>query len=344
MKKFLFKTGIFFLPFLFFIIVYFILDPFKVLYKYDAYFNPSETGCVFLNTNYVSTTNFDNHYEEFKYNSFIFGSSRAFFYRISDWQKYIDNEPAYHFESGGEALYSIYKKILYLDKKNISIKHALLILDYDILIQDSQKNGHLGLSSPQLENYRNFFNFHLASIKGFLNLRFLYAYIDFRISGTIKPYMTRSFLIEHRPFSYDYKTNEIQFSYYEELIKKDKYYTDELMEVFFNRDSTESFSPPVIGETQKQMLRTIMAVFSKHNTNYKIIISPLYDQVRLATEDINFLKSLYGEKSVFDFSGINRITNNYRNYYENSHYRPQIAKQLMDQIYQESEKFQVQKK
>lgn len=305
-----------------------------MIYHYEQYFKPVEPGCVFLNTNYVSTTNFDNHYNEFKYNSFIFGNSRSFFYRISDWKKQIGNEPAYHFESAGEALYTIHKKIQYLDKKGVSLKNALLVLDYDILVQDKPQTGHLGFSPPQLEEYHNIIDFHLASLKGFFNPAFIYAFFDFRISGKIKPYMIRSKLIDHRPFTYNYKTNEIHFFHYEKLIEENKYYTKNRMSEF-DRDPAESYYTPAITQTQQEMLNEIRDIFNKHSTNYIILISPLYNQVRIANEDIKSLNTLFGEKYVFDFSGKNNITNDYHNYYEKSHYRPHVARHLMNKIYRE---------
>ena len=42
---------------------------------------------------------------------------------------------------------------------------------------------------------------------------------------------------------------------------------------------------------------------------------------------------LEGKQNVFDFSGINFITNDYHNYYENSHYRPHVADYIMKEIY-----------
>jgi hypothetical protein len=337
MKKFIYKTLLFFLPFVFLAVLYFITDPFKVLYKYDSYFDNSVNGVVFLNTNYVSTSNFDNHFEKFQYNSFIFGNSRGWFYKTSDWKKHIGKEPAYHFTTGGESLYAIHKKILYLDSKGVDIKNALLVLDYDILVQDEPKSGHLGIMAPQLEDYQNWFQFHLASLKGFYNVEFLYAYIDFIVSGRVKTYMERSKLLDNRPFRYNYKTNQISFAQYEQLISNNEYYTDERMQVFYNRDDKTSYSPASIEAKQKKMLLEIFLVFKNHKTNYKIIISPVYSQERLAKEDLSYLQSLFGNQHVFNFSGKNKFTEDYNNYYESSHYRPHVARELLRIVYRERE-------
>jgi hypothetical protein len=216
MNRFILKILIFSLPLLFVVFLYFILDPFKVLYKYDSYFKEKVNGTVYLNTDYVATANFENRYNQYHYTSFIFGNSIAWFYRVADWQKYIGNEPAYHFDAAGETIYALHKKILYLDKKEITIKNALIILDYSILSAKEPKSGHLGIISPQLVDNKNWVQFHIASITGFLNIQFMYAYLDFKLTGKLKPYMYRNHLIESRPFRYNPVNNEFSFYQYDQ--------------------------------------------------------------------------------------------------------------------------------
>ena len=49
--------------------------------------------------------------------------------------------------------------------------------------------------------------------------------------------------------------------------------------------------------------------------------------------EVEQLKELFGAENVYDFSGINKYTNNIRNYYEGAHYRPCLGRQLLDSIY-----------
>ena len=105
------------------------------------------------------------------------------------------------------------------------------------------------------------------------------------------------------------------------------------MQKFYYRDSIQKYSPKVIGESQYRMLKEISEIFKKHKTKYKIIISPLYDQLKFNKSDVRILQMLFGDENVFDFSGINFITNDYHNYYENSHYRPHVADYIMKVIY-----------
>lgn len=43
---------------------------------------------------------------------------------------------------------------------------------------------------------------------------------------------------------------------------------------------------------------------------------------------------LFGENNIYDFPGVNSITEDYHNYYEDSHYRPCVARFILQTIYQ----------
>jgi hypothetical protein len=68
------------------------------------------------------------------------------------------------------------------------------------------------------------------------------------------------------------------------------------------------------------------------NVNYKIILSPLFEQLKWHPNDFNLLKNLFGSNLV-DYSGINYFTNNKLNYYESSHFRPIVGNEILQQMY-----------
>ncbi len=334
MKKFIISFLLFLSPLILILGIYIYLDPFKVIKSYTTFFDESEKGRVGLNQDYISTTTFDNNYKTENYNSFIFGNSRSIFYQISDWKKHLSPDSrCYHFDASGESLFSINKKIQYIDKKGLEIKNVLLILDFSTLIQDKSKSGHLFIISPQLVDYSNIKDFHFTFFKAFLTPKLFYAFIDFKITGKVKPYMKKDFLLDDRPRNYDIKINELRYDFFEDLINSNNYYTPERLSVFHDRSATQNYSPISINKNQKTFLGNIHNIFIKHNTDYKIIISPLYDQIKLNSEDFEYLKILFGENNVFDYSGINEITKDYRNYYESAHYRPHVSRKIMNEIY-----------
>jgi hypothetical protein len=326
---------IFCLPFIILLIVYVYLDPFKVIRRYQSYYVSDVIPRVVLDRDYVSTATFDNNYSMYRYDSFIFGNSRSIFYEVKDWKPYIaETSSCFHFDASGETLYGLYKKIKYLERQNISINNALVIIDYSTLNGIEQvKMNHLSAISPQLEDNKNLISFHLCFIKAFFTPKFMIAYFDYKVSGKIRGYMTKNHLLDDRPVHYDLVTNELSYPLFERLIESGEYYTIERMKVFYQRDSIQSFSPVVIGEKQRNMLTDINAVFIKNRTNFKIIINPLYDQQKLNEKDILYLASLFGKERVFDFSGINELTDDYSNFYEASHYRPHVAREILQRIY-----------
>ena len=93
---------------------------------------------------------------------------------------------------------------------------------------------------------------------------------------------------------------------------------------------------PVIGVKQLEMLQEMARIFKKHNTDYRVIISPLFDKLPLNKQDVKTLRTVFGEQLVYNYSGSNKFTESYQNYYELSHYRPHVARQIMKEIYTQS--------
>ncbi|MFI0491758.1 hypothetical protein [Flavobacterium sp.] len=324
------------IPLFFLFLIYLFTDPFKVVKTYDTFYDNSKNERVGLNKDYVSTTTFINNCNKKKqnYNSFIFGNSRSILYQISDWKKHLQkNSQCFHFDASNESLLALNKKMEFIDKNGYKINNVLLVLDKSILIQDTPKTGHLFVISPILVNNSNIYYFHLSFIKAFLSFKFLYSYADFRLSGHIKPYMKANFLLDDKPLKYDVITNEVRQDFFEKCIQENRYYTPERMLSFYKRGKIQKQSTISIKESQKNILKNIRKIAIMQHANIKIVISPLYDQLKLNSNDLNYLKALFGNNNVFDYSGINYITNDYRNYYENSHYRPHIARAIMDNIY-----------
>lgn len=333
-KKFICKTLMIAVPFVLLLVLYLLTDVFKVIYDYDAFYAENEKPGVGLNAGYISTVTFEKRHAVRHYDSFIFGNSRSMCYEVAEWKRYLpDSSSCLHFDASSESLYGLYKKVLYIDKSGNPLSNALLILDMSVLEQEKSKDGHLYCIPPQLEDYRNVFRFHCSFVEAFFNPKFLYAWVDFKLSGEVKEYMTKSYLLSGDEFQYDKYTNEVCTVKLEQEIADDIFYDEEKMKVFEGKSFPDSVSPPVIKNKQWEMLSEIQRIFKKHHTRCKIVINPLFDQIKLSPRDVEELRSLFGEKNVFDFSGTNEITTDYHNYYEDSHYRPHIARFILKEIY-----------
>ena len=178
MKKFFLKLFFVLFPVLFVLVVYFYNDPFKVLYHYDSYYPENGIQYIELNKDVVSTETLINNYSKYKYDSYIFGSSRSIRYQISEWEKYINSKKCFHFDAYSESLLGIEKKLEFLNNKGIHIENALFILDEDILVKTKNEKSHFLLMDPKLSG-QNELEFQFTSLKTFLEPDFLLAYIRF---------------------------------------------------------------------------------------------------------------------------------------------------------------------
>lgn len=144
-------------------------------------------------------------------------------------------------------------------------------------------------------------------------------------------------VIETRPINYNPVTNDFYLKVYDEALEKDpQKYIKEHIEFFPARDTVNiKMSDAVISNKQLFLLNEIEKVFKKQNTNYKVVISPPYDQEYFNKEDLKKLISIFGKEHVYDFSGKNEYTRHVENFFESFHYRPKVARDIMQKIYTE---------
>jgi len=335
MRRFIVRSLLFAHPILVAVGIYIWLDPFKVIHHYDSYFTSGGINPIMLNKDFVSTRNWLNHYPRYQYDSYIFGSSRSMFYQMAVWSRCIDAplSHCYHFDASGETLFGIAKKLDFLQKNKVRIHNALVIMDAHLLKEAGNSSGHLFMKDPLISGEGGL-DFQLTCLREFLTANFLQAYIDYKVTGKVKEYMKKEYLMNDIAATYDNITNEIQEKERDELIRThpEKYYTP-IERMFYPRSSNERQAPPVIASEQIILLRQIASVLSAQGSSYKIVISPLYEQVRLNPADLTLLQDLFGTGNVYDFSGINSFTASKYNYYEPEHYLPSVATAIMDSIY-----------
>ena len=330
MKNFLTKVALFCLPIFALVVIYIITDVFRVIFHYDPYY--VDSNFISFNQAYESTMTYINQNPKYNYNSFIFGNSRSVFYEIDTWKKYLPKgSVCMHFDESGGSVSGVRDKIAFIDKNGGQIKNALLVIDYFLLSRLEQKEGFLYISPPILKNNSNLLDFHLQHFKAFLNPKFLVAIADYSMFGKYRPYMKNFILLDHSTYIPQY--NEFQKSATEEKISKGIYYDEEHLKVFRGVQKPGTYSPNELDTPIIDCLCEIKEIFDKHKTSYKIVISPLYDQIKLNRETYNTLCSIFGEDHIYDFSGVNKWNKDYHNYYENSHYRPKVSAEIMDLIY-----------
>jgi hypothetical protein len=329
MKKFIIKIILLCFPLLLPVILFVIVDPFMIFMGNRGKMKKTDEYNITLNRDFQSTELYLNN--NLNYNSFIFGNSRSFFYDIKTWEKYIDGE-CFHFNSSSESLFGIERKLDFLNKRGVEIKNTLIILDVSTLANTNNSRGHLFIKHPLISG-DSYISFYSEMFKGFFpKPMFVHTFLFF--SGTRYDFMS-SYGIRENVWRLNLKNNQLSYFLYDSIIKKDSLeYYEPRKNIFYKRDTVQLFSEAKIGAEQKDLLMNIKSILLSQNSNFKIIINPLYDQVKINNSDLNYLYKLFGETNVFDFSGINKYTESIYNYYETSHYRPHVANLIMKTIYE----------
>ena len=312
------------------VIIYIATDVFKVIRHYDPYY--TESDYVGVNRAYGSAMTYLNQNPEYHYDSFIFGNSRSLFYEVDTWKKHLPaGSSCMHFDESGGSIKGIAEKVRFIDENGGRLNNALLVVDHELLSVLEQKDGYLFITPPILKDNAGIVDFHVQHFVAFLNLKFLTALVDYGLFGKFRPYM-KNLIIEGRP-AYIAQYNEYRETKREEEIARGVYYDKARMRVFEGVQKPRTFSTEKLGTVEMACLYDIKRIFDRHNTDYRVIVSPLYDQVKLNTDTYGRLCEVFGKDCVYDFSGVNKWNRDYHNYYEKSHYRPVVAAEIMDIVY-----------
>ena len=307
--------------------MYAFLDPFGVVRKHANYY--TDNRHVTLNRDFVSLEMFEKNFPRYQYDSFILGNSRSIFYEWKDWAKCITSDKIFHFDAASESLLGINLKLKYLGNR-CSISNCLIVLDRSALTIVTNQESHIFAKHYRLSG-QNPLAFQWKFFAAFLDKHFLWAFLDFKLHHRFRSSM--SDVLEARIWDYDPAHNELSLhSTVEAEIGQGRYY-QESARSFPPRDEVKRYADAVIGPQQARLLMEMREILDRQKSNYRLVVSPLYDQVKLAPVDIETLRTVFGEDKVFDFSGVNELTSSVENYYETSHYRPVVARAIMSILY-----------
>lgn len=330
MTRFIKYITAFTFPFILLLCLYILCDPFKVIWHYDNYH--CNTGGA-LNRNFVSTMNYLNKKDKYHYDSFIFGNSRSLFYMIDDWRNYIPTESkCYHFSESGGSIHGVLYKLRLIDSLQENINNALFVIDH-ALLSGLEQDGAVFMMPPVLTNNENLLKFHRENALQWFNPRFFFYWIKFKLTGKYEQDMEQYIAKGSNYKYYNPITNEEPNHVQDSLIAIGAYYDKKRLEVFEDKQHPK-VSEELLNDKEKiRSIKEMKRILAKHRTSFKIIISPLYDQVKINPKDLQFLRTVFGNDNVYDFSGVNKYTSDYHNYYEDSHYRKEIASEIMHYIY-----------
>lgn len=307
---------------------YLYYDPFKVVRTYHDYSFPH----VITDRDYVSTEMFIKNNKKYHYNSFILGSSRTTAFNPDTWKTYLPpNASPFMFDASSESIYGMDIKLKYLDLLHIPLENVIVVLCRD---ENFKENGnpseHLYIKHPKLSG-QNWLAFQFTFFKAYCSPKFLRHFFEFTLSGKYNSSMAG--YIEFRKMMYDTITNRQRILDQEtEITNNPVGYYKKRKDLFYDRSNQQTDSVQRIQKQQLIQLKDMKNILEKNKTNYKIILSPLYEQVKFNKNDLAILEELF-PGHVYDFSGKNRFTDKIVNYYETSHYRPLVGDSILKLIY-----------
>ena len=302
------------------IILYVIIDPWKIIWNYDSYLD------IKVNAGYRSYKLLTAH-DSIPYNSFIIGSSRSQQYPVQEWELLLadTNATGFHLDQSGDCIYGALERLEYVYQHLPEIRHVLLIVDHNFLEGTNPPTGAQFCTPWQMTKSNDFLKFQLSCFRFLFTKNGLELLLDFGEVKTLLPYYFDERNEPHLVGKEWALTCDPEY-YYSHLILQDVY-------KLYPRDSIEEIGAAIITPKCIELLSHMQNLFDINQTEYKVVVSPLFDQVKLNPVDKHILDSIFGGENVFDYSGINAYTKDTLNYYESSHYRPQLAKQVMREVY-----------
>ena len=323
--KLLLKAFLLTLPFSAVVGSYLVLDPFQVLYRYDAFATQ-----VIPNRDYVSTQLFVSNYPRHPYQSFILGNSRTLAFTVRDWVHYTHDPLSFHYDALAESLFGVLKKLQFLDNRGVGLKNVLIICDPQLLAQTRDVDAHLFRKDPRLTGELPF-RFQLSFFRAYLARFFFFHYWKLKVTGRVTPGMED--LFNTRGGSIAPVTNDMLLPEVERQIATDSVGFYAHNPALPPRPAHPLVSKGVIGPEAKRQLLAIRAILLRHHANYHFVISPLYSQEALNPVDLTYLVQTFGRQRIHNFSGVNELTKYPGHYYEASHYRPLVGRKIMRLIY-----------
>lgn len=306
---------------------YLYFDPFKVVRHYADY-SGSIAG---MNREHVSTQTYLRQHDRQGYNAFIFGSSRTKAFRAASWKKHLppDAHP-FLFDASCETVYGIYRKVRFLDSVHAPLKYALVVLCRNMsFVRDDNFEAFLHIKDPVISGESRW-DYQLIFFRAYINFHFLHAFYSAQLRG-YQPWMGD--LLQAQPITFDTVTNDqYNLAQEQELKNNPGLYYARHRAVFYKRNGATTYPKVQITPRDSAMLRDIAHIFQKNHTEYKVVLSPLYEQVKFNPQDMAFLRSVFGNR-LYDFTGANYFTNDIHHYYEDSHYRPFVGDSIMKIIY-----------
>lgn len=334
MRRFLTRIGLFIaIPLSMLAILFVATDPYKVLKPFSLdYFD-------ITNRDYLSSELFLLNYPEQKYDSYIFGSSRGCGINTYHWAKYLPNDSKpFLFQGWSETLTGIEQKIDYIDKSGYELNNAIVLIDIPGTFDLNQRpKDALSIKDPSISGQPKWIH-RLILFYDFIQKPSQWVSAAKRYAKPLP--IEISFDIVSNDWDANNKYRDLSVPPKKDSLKNMSSISRNafLKEIADKTDADVKRSASLItGHFIKQLVH-IKEIFDKKGTNYRILITPgfCFTSYAISSEDLSFLRQLFGARNVFDFSGKNVLSADYNNYSDSGHFGQYVGWYMIEEMYNES--------
>lgn len=302
LRRFILRSLLALLPVIIFIGTYAVLDPFKVIYRYDEPAAPSDTVALGHNAGFASIKCLERNLKSGRtYDSFILGSSMSQAYSTREWSQHLPaGASIFHLDASEETLQGMLDKLRYLHDHGIKVSNALIIIEEAMLHRDPNDTNFLFVRPSSTTPDVNWVQFQLAFFEVYKNPTFIgYSIAPERFRSTmLKKRMATAVLETHID-----STNENIFTSVDSLIAvdPDAYFTAK-------RLKSNYFAPtiaperPGISPERERIIEQIAAMLHDGGTVYRVIVPPRFNRQQLHPCDLAVLHTHFGAQRVHDYS------------------------------------------
>ena len=333
MKRFVLLSLLALLPALLVVALYLVKDPFHVVRPYKGQvYNPGDTITLTINWGYVTVESYKYFDPQEHFDSFIFGSSLSGYYFIKDWERHLPEDARpFHFNASRETLFGMFNKLLYLWHRGANVKHALLIIEDEMLMRRPMDEDVLFVQHPETAREVSWWKFHQLYFNAYRHpevVAYLLCPGPMTQKVLEKGYATTD--LSNR----DESINESYYGWADSVINVNP-------EAFYTPEHITQFKLPMkelpckskITPQIESKLHDIAGLLEKMGTDYQVIIPPHYGYEAISSSDLYAMELIFGPERVHDYSHDPELGNDLHYYYDDGHLISRECGHLIDSAY-----------
>lgn len=332
-RKFVLRTLLALSPVLAYVALYLVMDPFKVVHRYDGIsVEPGDTLERIPNKRYVAIEALKHYNSAQHYDSFIFGSSISSNFSAAAWQKHLpDSASVFHFTAGAQPLEGIRDELRYLFKHGYTVRHALIVMEEEMFRRPKRYGEMPYVPHYDVSSDVNWLDFQRVHFNAFRDPDILlYQFFPSLLADKVVA---------------DGKMQTVTVGGHTELTNEDSSYP---LDSAIIADPDAYFQavpwlvemqphpdpmPLDIDDRAAGVLREIADLLQEHQVDYVVIVPPRFRSQPLSPVDHAMLCEIMGDRHVNDFSADSTLIHDLHSYYDGVHLLTYRCSELIDRSY-----------